>query len=488
MLYTRSNIVLQRTPAFKVLSASQIEDLHFNALEILAHTGVEIYHPEALELLGQAEAIIKGKRARIPEGLVRQALARVPSRIVMANRDGKRTMFLEGHKSYFGPGSGCPSIVDPRTGKKRETNREDIADIGRLVDYLPNLDFVMDMGLVRHQYPELGYLYSFYELVTNGKKPIVASCADYKNCNHIIKMAETVMGGEEALRLKPLLAIYSEITAPLRHAEDALGKLLACAEKGVPIIHTVGTMAGATSPATLAGSLVQANAELLSALVIHQLKQPGAPFFYGGTMTALDMKTGHHPHAAPEFHLMLSALTQMGHHYKIPVWSAAACTDAKMFDEQAAGEATFSIMAASLAGGNLVHDVGYLEGSMISSPYLMVYSNEMIELVKHFMAGIHFDEEDIALDVIDKVGPGGNYLAEEHTARHFRRFFNPELMTRENYESWKQRGEKSCRQKVIEKTKWILNNHTPEPLDSSIVEKLDKLLEEFEKDAKVTAK
>ena len=128
MRYTRSNIVQQMTPAFKVLSASQIEDLHFNALEILEHTGVEIYHPEALELLAQSGAIIKGKIARISEGLVRQALARVPSRIVMANRDGKRTMFLEGHKSYFGPGSGCPSIVDPQTGEKRESKREDIAD------------------------------------------------------------------------------------------------------------------------------------------------------------------------------------------------------------------------------------------------------------------------------------------------------------------------------------------------------------------------
>jgi trimethylamine--corrinoid protein Co-methyltransferase len=230
---------------------------------------------------------------------------------------------------------------------------------------------------------------------------------------------------------------------------------------------------------------VQANAELLSALVIHQLKQPGAPFFYGGTMTALDMKTGTHPHAAPEFHLMLSALTQMGQHYKIPVWSAAACTDAKMFDEQSAGEATFSILASALAGGNLIHDVGFLEGSMISSPYLIVYSDEMIELVKHFLAGIQFDEEELAVDIIEKVGPGGNYLEEEHTARHFRRFYNPNLMTRESYESWKQNGEKSCAQKVIERTKWILSNHEVEPLSEGLLEDLNKLLGEFLEQAKL---
>lgn len=475
----RSNVTLQKTPVFRVLSESQIEEIHFNALEILERVGVEVNHPEALELLVGAGARIEGKIARIDESLVRNAMSLVPSRIVMANRDGERTMFLEGHKSYFGPGSGCPSTIDPFTGKKRDSTREDIANISKLVDYLPNLDFVMDMGLVRHQYPQMGYLYSFYELVTHGRKPIVASCADYHNCHNIIQMAEAVMGGEEALRRKPLLAIYSEITSPLRHAEDALGKLLACAEKWVPIIHTVGTMAGATAPATLAGSLVQANAELLSALVIHQLKQPGAPFFYGGTMTAFDMKGGQHPHAAPEFHLMLSALTQMGHHYKIPIWSAAACTDAKMFDEQSAGEATFSIMTSSLAGGNLIHDVGFLEGSMISSPYLMVFSDEMIELVKHFIAGIQFDEEELAIDIIEKVGPGGNYLEEDHTFNHFRRFFNPKLMTREYYESWEQNGKKSCAQKVMEKTQWILSHHEVEPLREGTLKDLSKLLDDF---------
>lgn len=485
---TRSNLKIQLTPEFRVLSEGQIEDLHFGAMEILEQTGIAINHPEALDLVAKNGARIEGKIARIPEMLIRQSLATVPSRIVMANRDGERCLSLEGHRSYFGPGSGCPYTIDPFSGEKRESTQKDIANISKLVDYLPNFDFVMDMGLVRNKFPEMGYLYSFYEMVMNGRKPIVASCADYTNCHNIIKMAEIVMGGEEALKRKPLLAIYSEITSPLRHAEDALGKVLACAEKWVPIIHTVGTMAGATAPATLAGSLVQANAELLSALVIHQLKQPGAPFFYGGTMTALDMKTGHHPHAAPEFHLMLSALTQMGQHYKIPVWSAAGCTDAKMFDEQSAGEATYSILLSALAGGNLVHDVGFLEGSMISSPYLMVYCDEMIELVKHIVCGISFNEEELAVDIINQVGIGGNYLSEDHTLKHFRRFFMPNIMTRENYNNWSDQGRKTCNQKVIEKTQWILQNHQVKPLVASVIEELNDLFEEFEKQAEFSRK
>jgi trimethylamine--corrinoid protein Co-methyltransferase len=487
MLMCRSNIALQKTPVFRVLSDSQIEELHFYALEILERVGIEVIHEEALSLLQAAGARIENSLVRISEDMVQKALVTVPSRIVLANRDGQRCMFLEGHRSYFGPGSGCPFVIDPFTGDKRDTTRQDVANTAKLVDFLPNFNFVMDMGLIRHECPQMGYIFSFYEMVTNNRKPIVASCGDGKNCLNIIKMAEAVMGGAQELRKKPLLAIYSETTSPLRHAQDALGKVLICAENWVPIIHTVGTMAGATSPATLAGSLAQANAELLSGLVIHQLKQPGAPFFYGGTMTALDMKTGHHPHAAPEFHLMLSALTQMGQHYKIPVWSAAGCTDAKIFDEQAAGEATYSILISALAGGNLIHDVGYLEGAMISSPYLMVYCDEMIELIKHIVCGIRFDDDELALDIIDKVGPGGNFLAEEHTALHFRRFFNPKIMTRENYHSWKQQGAQTCDQKVAEKTQWILQNHEVEPLNAAKLAELDRLVAGYLKEADLTS-
>jgi trimethylamine--corrinoid protein Co-methyltransferase len=472
----RSNVTVQEKPVLKYLSDDQIEELHLSALEILERTGVEIFHEESLELLKKGGARIEGNLVKIPEGMVKKALTTVPSRIVMANRDGERCMFLESHKSYFGTGSGCPNTIDPYTKERKRADKEDIAKIAQICDYLPNIDFLMSMGLAKHEYPEIGYIYEFDAMVRNTKKPIIMSTQDKQNVLDIIEMAEAVMGGPEELRNKPLLAVYSEATSPLRHAEDALGKVMACAEKWVPIIHTVGMMAGATAPITLAGALAQANAELLSVLVIHQLKQPGAPFLYGGTITAIDMKTMAHPYGAPEFHILSAALTEMGKYYKIPVFSTGGCTDAKTFDEQASAEGVYSLMLEALSGGNLIHDIGYSDSGLTSSPHQIVFCNEMIEMIKHIVQGIPMGEGELALDVVNKVGPGGHYLGEQHTLDNFRNIYSPELCTRESYANWEKNGKKTLGEKVDEKVIWILKNHEAEKLSDDVSDRLNELI------------
>lgn len=479
----RSNITIQQFPVLKYLSKDQIEEIHFSTLEILERTGVKIFHDEALGLLKNAGVRIEGNLVRIHEGLVKNALATVPSRVVMANRDGERCMFLEPHRSYFGTGSNCPYTIDPITGKRKQTEKQDVANLAKICEYLPNINFLMSMGIAKHKYPEMGYIHEFDAMVRNTKKPIIMSTNDRQNTLDIIKMAEVVMGGREELRNKPILAVYSEATAPLRHAEDAVCKTLICAEKWVPIIHTIGSMAGATAPVTLAGALAQGNAEVLSALVIHQLKQPGAPFFYGGTITPMDMKTMAHPYGAPEFHVLSAALTEMSIYYKMPVFSTGGCSDAKLFDEQASAEGIYSLLLEALSGGNLIHDVGYIDSGLTSSPHQIVFCNEAIELIKHIVVGIPLGQEELPLDVIDKVGPGGHYLAEEHTIRNFKRIFMPKLLTRESYSNWENNGKKTLGQVVDEKVKWIVQEYSPEPLNKEISKKLDTLIEQFTEEA-----
>jgi len=355
-------------------------------------------------------------------------------------------MFLEPHRSYFGTGSNPPYTIDLVTGKRKQTEKQDIANLAKICDYLPNIDFLMSMGIAKHKYPEMGYIHEFDAMV-------------------------------------PILAVYSEATAPLRHTGEAVDKILVCAEKWVPIIHTIGSMAGATAPVTLAGALAQGNAEILSALVIHQLKQPGAPFFYGGTITPMDMTTMAHPYGAPEFHVLSAALTEMSIYYKMPVFSTAGCSDAKLFDEQASAEGIYSLLLEALSGGNLIHDVGYIDSGLTSSPHQIVFCNEAIELIKHIVAGIPLGQEELPLDVIDKVGPGGHYLAEEHTIRNFKRIFMPELLTRQTYSSWENNGKKTLGQVVDEKVKWIMQEYSPEPLNKEISKKLDTLIEQFTEEA-----
>ncbi len=474
----------KQRPTLRYLSHNQMEDIHFGALEILEHTGVQILHPEALALLKNAGATLEGNLVRIPEVLVKKALTTVPSRIVMANRDGERCMLLEGRNSYYGTGSCCPFTLDPFTGERRSSVKQDVANAAKVADALPNIDFVMSLNIANDKYPDIGYINEFDAMLRNTKKPIIVSANDDKNIRNIIEMAETVMGGADELRKKPLLAVYSEATAPLRHAEDALGKTLVCAEKWVPIIHTVGQMCGATSPVTLAGALVQGNAELLSVLVIHQLKQPGAPFFYGGTISVIDMRTFAHAYNAPEFHVASAALTEMGRdYYHIPVFSTGGCSDAKGFDEQASAEAVYSLLLESLSGGNLIHDIGFIDSGLTSSLAEMVFCNEMIEMIRHMTGGISWSKEDLAMEVIHRVGPGGNFLSDEHTLEHFNEVYYPELCTRESYDAWEKSGSKRLGEKAEEKARAILSNYEPEPLNADIAAKIDRLIEKFIREA-----
>ncbi|MEL7564622.1 MAG: trimethylamine methyltransferase family protein [Dehalobacterium sp.] len=480
----RSDICIRTAPTLRYLTRDQMDDIHFAGLEILERIGVQVYHEESLALLKSAGAIIEGTLVRIPEFLVKKALVTVPSRIIMADRNGKRCMFLEGRRSYFGTGSCCPYTIDPYTGKRRLGNKNDVANMAKICDYLPNIDFTMSTNLVQHKYPEIGYIHEFDAMVRNSTKPIIMSLQDAQNTRDIIEMAETVVGGPEELRKNCFLAVYSETTSPLRHSEDALGKVMVCAEKWVPIIHTVGQMAGATSPITMAGALAQANAELLSVLVIHQLKQPGAPFLYGGTITPIDMRTMAHPYGAPEFHVFSACLTELGvDYYKIPVFSTGGCSDAKTFDQQAAAEATYSLLLESLAGGNLIHDIGFIDSGLTSSLAEIVFSNEVIELIKHVVRGVSYGEEETALDVIDRVGPGGHYLGEEHTLKNFRRIFAPRLFTRESYDSWVSNGAKVLGEKIDEKVKNILETYIPQELPEEIQNKLDSLIGRYAKEA-----
>lgn len=485
----RSNFKVQQAPVLRFLTDDQIREIHQAGLEVLENTGVEVFHPEALELLKGAGALVSGNRVRIPEVLVKKAMATVPSRIVLAQRNGRRTLYLEGRRSYYGTGSCCPYFIDPFTLERRSSTKTDVANMAKLCDYLPHFDFTMSLGLVQDKYPEIGYIHEFDAMARNTTKSIIVSAQDGQNVRDIVEMASAIMGGYDELRRKMLLAVYTETTSPLRQAEDALDKTLACAELWIPVIHTVGQLAGATAPATLAGTLVQADAELMSALVIHQLKQPGAPFFYGGTITTIDMKTMAHLYGNPEFHILSAALTEMGNYFQMPVFSTGGCSDAKTFDAQAAAEGGYSIILESLAGGNLIHDIGYIDSGLTGSLSQVLFSNEMIGIAKHIVKGITYSEEDLALEAIDRVGPGGHYLADEHTVRHFReQFWFPTLMERRSYTQWEEAGRVTMEEKVNREVQRVLTEYTPEPLPEATSRTLDDLIKRFTAEAEARAK
>jgi trimethylamine--corrinoid protein Co-methyltransferase len=328
----------------------------------------------------------------------------------------------------------------------------------------------MSLALPMQVAPERVDILAFLQMVTNTTKPLCFTSFSLEGLKEILEMCALITKGKQSLARKPFVIHYSEPISPLMHGKEAVQKLLLCAEWKVPIVYASGLMAGASGPATLAGSLATANAEGLSGLVISQLRQEGAPFVYGGFVTIMDMSTAIFSHGAPEFHLMSAALADMAHFYRLPVWGSAGLTDSKCHDLQVAIEATSACLMAGLSGANLVHDVGYLEGGLTSSYTTPVMNDEVIGMVRRIIRGIGMDEESLAVELIGQVGPGRDFIGEDHTLRHFRdEFWFPKVFDRNRYDKWASLGGKTLEGIIGEKAKRILKEHKPKRLTRSLL-------------------
>lgn len=468
----------QAFPRLEMLTKEQCEVIHRASLEILRRTGVRVYHEEALALLRQADvSITDGNLVRFQPGLVEWALAQAPSRIALCKRGSNEVgAALEGRNVNFGTGSDCPNYLDPRTGQVRPFTLADVVDAIHVVDALPELQFCMSMGIPSDLKTANAYRHQFALLLEHTTKPIVFVCDDRADCEAISAMAAAAAGGMEQLRLNPTLLLYSEPSTPLKHSETATGKLLFMAENMLPIVHSPAPMMGGTAPVTMAGALALGNAETLSSLVMHQLKRPGAPFVYGSGLHHMDMKTTISVYGAPEFQLARVAVAEMGRFYGLPTWGYAGHSDSCVMDEQAAADATFSVLVALLAGNNLVHDVGYLEAGLTTSPEMIVFTAEVISMMRKFMGGVALDAEALALDVIHKVGPGGDFLTQKHTLKHFRDLWEPALFSRQRMEDWVAQGSKRLGQRLKEKTLALIESHKPQPLPDSVRAEVEYIL------------
>jgi trimethylamine--corrinoid protein Co-methyltransferase len=475
-----SNYTAQGTPGMRVLSEDQKKQVHQATLELLRRTGVRVLVGEVRDLLARAGCWVDGERVRIPPHLIDWAIRVAPSRVVLCDREGNPAMYLEGRKGYYGTGSDTPFVIDAYSGERRQAVLEDVGNVARLVDALPHINFLMCMGIASDVNEKISDLYHFREMVSNTVKPIVYTAWDRRNLEDIIEMAEAVAGGAEALRRSPFCALYSEPISPLTHAEESCEKLLYICDKGLPVVYTPGMMIGGSAPVTVAGALVQANAEQLSGLLICQLIREGAPMIGAGGILFMDMARGLISYAAPEFMLAMAAFSEMCHFYGLPIFSFAGCSDSKLFDQQAAAEGALWMLITALSGGNLIHDVGYLEGGLVASYEMIVAMDEVAGLVKRFMEGVEISEETMALDVIDKVGPGGHFVAEDHTFRHFRKNWVPRLFDRSTRGEWEAAGGLSMGDRATARAQQILEQHQAPPMQGDVRSQLDAVIERAE--------
>lgn len=471
----------------RILTEEQIQLVHQQSLELLENTGVSVQSEDALEALGDAGCEVgEPARVKIPGRLVEQAIEAAPKSIDVYNRQGDLAMTLTGDSCYYGTGSDCPNHIDLNSGQRRSCTKEDVGNLARFCDALPNIDFVMSMGIALDSPPGSNFVHQYEAMLLNTTKPVIVTGHGRRDMKAMIDMAAAAVGGIEAVGQRPPLILYSEPISPLLHAEMGVEKALLCSEHGVPFIYIPSPMMGASSPATIAGTLVQANAECLSGLVIFQSRHPGAKFIYGGDASSMDMRHATFAYGAPELQLLNGALADLANSYELPFFCLAGTTDSKVLDAQAGAEYALSIYLSTLNGCNLIHDCGFLESGLTASFESVLLSEEIISMVKYMVRPLDITRESIALNVVDEVGPAGTYLTHDHTLDNYRdSMWFPRFFDRARFDEWKKGGARSLRQSLRERSREILDAHPAPELPASVVREIDRIVGEHVPDVQV---
>jgi len=479
----RTNYLENATPTLQVLTEEQIEAIYYSALRVLYETGLRVYDKEGVEIAHSGGAIVEGATkdsslVKIPHWMVEKALTTVPSRVVVTGPDRQCRMELYKNQMYFGGGSDTPFTVDPNTGERRRTTYQDVKNIARVAEALPNLNFHMSLGITQDTAVSTYDRWQYLAMLEGTNKPINVTAVNAEGLSDMLEMAKIRLGGEAEWRKGPAFSLYIEPVSPLSQSKEVVQKLLFAVDHDIPCVYTPCPLAGATAPTTLAGLLVQALAESLFGVVVSQLRKPGAQMIIGGLMSNMDMYTATYTYGSPELPLLSAGYTDITKWLRIPMYETAGCSDSKLFDEQAAMEASINIATAALIGGNMIHDVGYLDSGLTSSMELMVACDEIIDMMKRILQGIPVNDGTMALDVIESIGPGGHYLEHDHTYDRFKaEIWRPKLIDRLRWDDWTAMGSKRHSERVHERVLEILETETEPLMDEAMVKELRRICE-----------
>ncbi len=457
---------------YKPLTDREVERIHEASLAVLERTGVQVDEPEALELFKEAGADVQQNRVRLPRALVEDAIDSAPSKVVLAGRDPKHDLILEDARVHIGTGGAALQVLDLETAEIRKALLSDVGDMARIVDTLDNIHFYL-IPIYPTDLPEDQVEISkYYASLANTTKHVQAGVYTLRGIRDVVAMCERIAGSPEALRARPLVSfITSWMVSPLMFATDVTTLLIEVCRQGIPVVLSAAPMAGSTSPVTLAGTLVQLNAEQLSGLTLTQLVSSGTPVIMGPIPATADMRSGKYLGGSVELGISNAAITQLAHRYQVPIYNSAGMTDSKLPDIQAGMEKAQSAIQVALAGTNFIHHAaGMLEDMSTIAYEQFVIDNEMLGMAMRAVRGIDVDDDRLALDAINRVGPGGHYLADEHTMRYMRteHYYPSDVFDRRGRDEWEADGATDAWLRAKGHARKILAQHQPEPLDPKV--------------------
>ncbi len=473
---------------YSPLSEDQIKTLHEASLKILEKIGItyELGIEDTIQMLENNGAVIDRDRKNItfPRDLIIEQVAKAPEKVVLCGQDPKNDLHLTQNRVHLGTGGAAIKIIDSKTGRIRPTTLKDLYDVSRLVDQLDNIHFLVkpciatDIGVKDYN------VNWFYTCLSASSKHVMSGVNDTKGLKDVIEMASMLAGGLDKLQERPFIStIACFAISPLKLCTQSTLIMQEANRNHIPVALSSAPMAGSTSPLTMAGTLTQLHAEQLAGITICQLTKVGAPLLYGGIPGMANLKTMGYSGGAVECGMMNAAIHQLSNHIKVPNYNSAGLSDSKIPDAQAGYEKAFTALLASMGGSNYIHhSAGMLESMLTIAHEQFVIDDEIIGNCCKVLKGIDCDAEHLALEVIDSVGPGGNFMTTSHTMAHMREeYYNGNGVTdRKSREKWEQDGSLDTRQRALAIAKKLLANpkptYIPQEIDKAIREKYNILL------------
>jgi len=465
-----------RMPPVKFISDDEVEAIHDASLTILEEIGVDFIHPDAKTILKQAGADLdpNSDRVRFDRALITQAMATAPEQVTLHARNPAHTVTIGGDYLAFCPVASPPNCSDMDTGR-RTGNRADYRKFLKLINHYNILHMIGGYPVEPVDiHPSIRHLDALSDMATLTDKAMHAYSLGPERIRDGIEIARISHGlTDEEFDQRTSLMTVINTNSPLKLDIPMLGGIMEMSKRNQMVVVTPFTLSGAMAPVTIAGALVQQNAEALAGMAFTQMVNPGAPVVYGGFTSNVDMKSGAPAFGTPEYMKAAIIGGQLARRYKVPYRSSNVCA-ANSVDAQAAYEAVFSLWGAVMGGVNMLkHGAGWLEGGLCASFEKFVLDIELLQMVSKFLEPLDVGDAALGLDAVREVGPGGHYFGAAHTQERYRdAFYAPMISDWRNFETWHDAGEPVAWQRANAIFKEVLAASEPPPMDPAISEEL----------------
>ena len=468
-------------------SRDELDSIHYTTLQILQDTGIKVMSEKALEVYHGGGASVERFGdygiVKIPSYLIEDCTHWAPRSIVYDARNPADDCVAEPNRVGFTTFGGCINVIDPASRQVRRATKKDCGEIARVCDYLDEICVATRAVNSTDVAGEAQSVHNLEAILNNTGKHIFLGADSPRALQAMAGLAAACVGGKEAFEQRPIFTVSVCPISPLTLPPNTCEVIMKCADIGVGIMVMPMALSGGSSTATLAGTLAIHNAEVLGSMLLAQLIRKGLPCTYGSTSTILDLRFGITAVGAPEYGMINASIARLAQYYRLPCYLGGGASDSKEPDNQAAYEFTLSATLTALAGANIVFGSGVLEQGLTMDYAKLIMDAEMIRMIQTATRGVTISDETLAFDVIHEVGPGGAYIAHDHTFQSMRGQSRSELFDRRSRGNWikKIQGE-SMTDRAYQAAAKIIEEHQPHPLPDGVAETLREMVDEFDQE------